>query len=697
MIRKVLFSTLLITVLSGFLQAAEFEPLEKLVQRRVSWLSGKVSFEKIPADAGKDVFELWTRNGKLIIGASNNSAASFGLNWYLKYYCRRSMSHLGDNLTPVAKLPEIKTKIRRTAQAEIRYALNYCTINYSMAFYDWKDWERELDWMALNGVNLLLMPVGTEAVWQKTLKKIGFSDKEILDFIPGPAFTAWWLMGNLEGWGGHVSQTMINQQTLLVRKILQRMKELGIQPVGQSFYGIVPTTLKQKVSAKIISQGNWAGGFQRPDFLLPEDPYFLKLSDIYYEEYKKLYGKDFQYFGGDPFHEGGKTVDIDVKKSALIIQNQMQKHFPESIWVLQGWQANPSGELLSGLNKPKTLVIELFGENTRNWEKRKGYEGTPFVWGTVSNFGEKVGLFGRLERFASEINRAAESSYAKDFRGVGIVPEGINNNPVAYDLVFELAWHKEKLDVKDWLKNYVRYRYGTDNEKLQNAWQMFLQTVYSSPSVYQEGPSESIFCARPNLDLESVSSWGTRKKNYDVEKFAEAVKLFVSAENEIPSSETYKTDKIDFLRQVNANKADEIYLKMSAAIKRKDVKEFQTAYADFEKLLLAQDRLLKDSPYFSLSTWLKRAENFGKTTSDKKLAVKNAKTLITFWGPDNPQTDLRDYSHREWSGLLSTLYLARWRKFAENTVKKLNNQHFTENYFQMEKNWAEGKDMNSGN
>ncbi len=34
-----------------------------------------------------------------------------------------------------------------------------------------------------------------EIIWQKTLQQFGFTEKEILDFIPGPAYTAWWLMG----------------------------------------------------------------------------------------------------------------------------------------------------------------------------------------------------------------------------------------------------------------------------------------------------------------------------------------------------------------------------------------------------------------------------------------------------------------------------------------------------------------------
>ena len=56
--------------------------------------------------------------------------------------------------------------------------------------------------MALNGVNLMLVSTGTKAVWQNVLEQFGYSVKRIHEFIPGPVYNAWWLMGNIRrlGW-----------------------------------------------------------------------------------------------------------------------------------------------------------------------------------------------------------------------------------------------------------------------------------------------------------------------------------------------------------------------------------------------------------------------------------------------------------------------------------------------------------------
>lgn len=694
--KKTLIIPLLLAITLFPLAAQQYDSVRKLAERRVPWLAPHLTLTSIPSENGLDVFELEALNGKVKISASSANAAAFGLNCYLKNYCHRSMSHMGDNLSPVAKLPELKTKIRNVCAYPVRYALNYCTISYTMSFYSWSDWERELDWMALNGVNLVLAPVGMEAVWQNTLLRLGYTHKETLDFIAGPAFGAWWLMGNLEGWGGPVSQTLITQQAQLQKNILKRMQELGIEPVMHGFYGMIPTTLKNKLKINVVEQGRWAGGFQRPDFLVPTDSSFRKISEIYYSEMKKLYGAGLHFFGGDPFHEGGSSKGVDVAVSATEIQQTMQQAFPGSTWVLQGWQSNPSSQLLKGLDKNKTLVIELFGENTNNWERRKGYEGTPFVWSHVSNFGEKTGIYGKLQRFADEVYRARNSQYASCLKGVGIIPEGIHNNPVAYDLMFELAWHTDSVNVSRWINDYILYRYGKTSPEMTRAWQMLLQTAYSSPDIEQEGPSESIFCARPGVDIQTVSSWGTRKRNYDLQKYEEAVRAFVDAGKDFAGIETYGIDKLDFVRQVLANKGDVVYRSMIDALKQNDRAAFTTSSLKFQQMIMQQDSLLSSSKHFQLNVWLQQAQTFGKTALDKKNALFNAKAQISYWGPDtNAGTNLRDYAHKEWSGLLSSLYLARWKEFTRIELLKLDGKpaNNPDVYYKLETAWARSSKM----
>ena len=423
--------------------AQDFGGVADLTQRVAPWTKDKIVFHSLPV-AVHDRFELETVKDQLHIYATTPSAAAMGFNYYLNNYCHQMMSHGADNLKPLDVLPEVRPKCVIETPFQYRYALNYCTFNYSMSFYQWNDWERELDWMALHGVNLMLATTGTEIVWQKTLQQFGFSEKEILDFIPGPAYTAWWLMGNLEGWGGPVTGDMITRQMQLQKRILSRMKELGIEPVLHGFYGMVPTTLQAKFpNAKIIDQGRWAGDFQRPAFLSPMDSLFTRMSDVYYQNVKKIYG-ECHFFGGDPFHEGGKSAELDVKSSAKSIQYQMQKHFPNSTWVLMAWGQNPGDELIQGIQKDNILVLELRGESENNWVKTNKIGNIPWIWCSINNYGETPGLKGKLDCVLQEPRRSFQIPQGNYLKGIGIAPEGILNNPVFYELLLNNAWGPSK-------------------------------------------------------------------------------------------------------------------------------------------------------------------------------------------------------------------------------------------------------------
>ncbi|MEX6691009.1 alpha-N-acetylglucosaminidase [Danxiaibacter flavus] len=676
-------------VISSVVSGADFKGVQALAQRRVPWLSKALVFKKTAA-LTEEQFTLTSDNNKLVISATTASAAAFGLNWYLKYYCHRSMSRMGDNLSPVYPLPKLDKPVTVSSFAQYRYALNYCTYNYTTSFYTWKDWEHELDWMALNGVNTMLVANGAEAVWQHVLKALNYSANAIDSFITGPAYNAWWLMGNIQAWGGPMAQSQIDNRAQLVQKMLRRMKSMGIEPVMPAFFGMVPADLKHKVKAHIITQGTW-GFFTRPDILDPTDALFDKMADLFYAETKRLYGNDIHLFSGDPFHEGGTSDGVNLAKAGLAVQKAMQRNFPGAVWVLQGWQANPRKEMLAEIDRSGILIQELFGENTQNWEDRKGYEGTPFIWCTVTNFGERPGVNGKLQRFADEVYRARKSAYGQYLKGVGIMPEGINNNPVVYELMMELAWHAEHVDVKQWIRDYATARYGKTNESVNAAWQLLLQTAYSSELGYAEGPPENILCARPALQIKSVSSWGSAKKKFDVAKYKEAVKLFAKALPGFEHSATYKLDLVNFVKQDIADDADTVFSRLVKAYEQKDATSFEEQSRIFLGLIDRTEELLNTNAYFSFNTYLQQAAIAATGNEERKNNLLNALMLVTFWGGDDPKEDnLHDYAYKEWGGLMSKYYKKRWQLYFEQLRNQLNGQQFAPiDFFHWERKWVQ--------
>lgn len=636
--------------------------------------------------SGNDSFTLSSINGKISIIGNSPVSVAFGLNWYMKYHCMVSDSWCGKMGAWPKKLPIIKEPLTIKTPLKTGFYLNYCTFSYSMPFWDWADWEREIDRMALNGITSPMAMVGVEAVWMETLLEFNYSRDEIKKFLPGPAYMGWFLMGNLEGMGGPMSDTWIERQRELGVKIANRMRELGMDPVFQSFFGMVPTNFAEKYfEADIVAQGKWQN-YDRPAVLNPIDPLFADMAKVWYEKYQDMFGTT-KYWAGDLFHEGGKSGNMDVETSARAVQEAMQASVPDAIWVIQSWGGNPRKDLLKGLDRQKTLIVDLCAEYWDRWNERGGFEGTPWVWGNITNWGGNIGLHGRLDAVATEPMRAKNDPVAGPWlRGTANVPEGIGTNPVVFDLACEMRWRDASPKLPEWLHTYACYRYGKSDATIDLAWDIFYKTAYGTHKGHRR-PSESYLCARPSLNVRTVSAWGSAAIYYEDREFADGVRKFASVASKFVGSDAYKYDLVDFTRQVVANNGRNVYNKIIKAYKENKSDSLKIYCSQFMELLDIQDQLLSTRPELSLSTWIEKARAAGSTDSERDQFEYNARALITTWSAEN--SALVDYAHREWSGLLRDYYAPRWKTFFDwmaQTVGQTNVKAPT--FTDFEQRWA---------
>ena len=55
--------------------------------------------------------------------------------------------------------------------------------------------------------------------------------------------------------------------------------------------------------------------------------------------------------------------------------------------------------------------------------------------------------------------------------GVGITPEGINQNYVMYEFALERAWDQATVNIEKWLQHYTFVRYGQiEDDHITVAW-----------------------------------------------------------------------------------------------------------------------------------------------------------------------------------------------------------------------------------
>lgn len=643
-----------------------------------------------------DFFELDQKGDKVVIRGNNYVNIATGLNWYLKYYAGIHLSWNGMTAKLPESLPKVSTPIRKETNLALRYDFNYCTYSYTMAFWDWKRWEKEIDWMALHGINLPLAVVGQECVWKNMLEKLGYTKEEINKFIAGPAFLAWWAMNNLEGWGGPNPDSWYTQQEALQKKILKRMREYGIEPVFPGYSGMVPHDANKKLGLNVTKPALW-NGFTRPAFLLPTDSRFNEIASLYYKELEKLFGKA-NYYSMDPFHELEDAGSVDFDAAGKAVLKAMKDVNPKATWVIQGWTENPRPEMIKNLNNGDILILDLFSECRPMWgipsiwKREKGYEQHDWLFCMIENFGGNVGLHGRMDQLLNNFYLTKNNPLAAHLKGIGLTMEGSENNPVMFELMCELPWRPEKFTKEEWLKDYLFARYGVRDEKITQAWSILADGIYNCPfGNNQQGPHESIFCGRPGLNNFQASSWSKMQNYYDPTSTEAAARLMLEVADKYKGNNNFEYDLVDIVRQSLSDRGRIVYNQTIADFKSFDKKSFAAHSQEFLNILLAQDRLLGTRSEFRVGRWIEQARNLGTTPEEKDLYEWNARVQITTWGNRVCANDggLRDYAHKEWNGLLKDFYYKRWAAYWQTLQDVLDGKPMVElDYYAMEEPWT---------
>lgn len=691
-----------------------YDEVNGIIERRLgkeyqSWFS--LELAENPTSTGYDFFELSNKNGKINIKGNDGVSLAMGLNHYLKYFCNVNISQVGDQVKMPSSIVNVDGTVFKETKVGTRYSYNYCTLSYSMAFWGAEEWRNELDWLALNGVNVVLDATAQEEVWRRFLTNFGYSHQDVKDFVAGPAYYAWAYMANLSGFGGPVHDSWFEERTELARQNQLIMRKLGMQPALQGYSGMVPNDINNyDESAEVIKQGTWCS-FQRPDMLVTTSDTFDKYADLFYKAQKEVYGDVSDYYATDPFHEGGNTGGMSSKAIAQEVMDSMLKADANGVWIIQSWQGNPSSELLAGLegNRDHALVLDLYAEKTPHYNEGgpgKGsygytpeFDGTPWVFCMLNNFGGRLGLHGHLNNLANNIPKALNST--QHMAGIGIAPEASVNNPVLYDFLFETIWQDdatkdlEVINLDTWLNDYATRRYGAESKSAQEAWSILKDTVYKAElNNNGQGAPESVVNARPALNIGAASTWGNAIISYDKVDLEKAAALLLEDYETLKDSEGYLYDVATVLQQVLSNSAQEYQKKMTAAYNAKDLDAFIENSTTFMEIIDNMEKVTSTNEYYLLGRWVEQAKALATNADDftKELYEFNAKSLVTTWGSYNQAEigGLKDYSNRQWSGLIEDFYKVRWERWITARINELSGKDYESsiNWFEWEWQWA---------
>jgi len=646
---------------------------ERVVQRLLPRHAAQFDMASIEPGNSGELCRIFGAGGRIRIEGSTPSALLLGVNWYLKYLAHLQISTNGDQLGSAGALPVPVTSIELETPYAYRYALNENVDGYTTPYWDWPRWEREIDVLALSGINAMLVERGTDLVLYRTFRDIGYSDREIRAWITQPAHQNWQLMGNLCCFNGPISLELLQKRAASAQRIIARLRELGITPVMPGFYGIVPNDFHRRFpGAHVIAQGEWAG-FTRPDWLDPRDPMFARLARTFYRHQHELFG-DSSIYDMEVFQEGGDSGSVPVPEAARAVQGALWAAHPGASWMMLAWQGNPRPDLLAGVDRQHLLIIDIDHDAVPRDDRQRDFQGAPFLFGGIWEFGGRTTLGANLGNITERLQRLGRSN--ANMAGTALFTEGADTNPFAFDLFTEMAWRAAPLDMSSWIASYVQRRYGVADPDAIRAWQVLVHTAYDIRvdgvvfNSERDAPQESLFAARPSLTANRASNWSPEAMRYDAAAFKGALPALLRA---APQLRNQSYDLVDVARQTLANESRVLLPQIKDAYDSRDRRQFASLTNRWLRLMELQDELLATDRAFLVGSWLAYVAPWASTPAELARLNYDARSILTTWG-DRKASDvahLHDYGNKDWAGLTRDYYRVRWATYFRSLAEEL--------------------------
>ncbi len=648
-----------------------------------------------PKPAAAPWYEVTAHGGQVAVRGSSAIAALRGAYAYLSATGTAQMNWEGDRVAS-GRLPDYNSG-RVATPFQHRVYLNTCTYGYTTPFWDWKRWQREIDWMALHGIDMPLAMEGQEYVWRQLWQEEGLNASELDGYFSGPAFTPWQRMGNIEGYQAPLPANWILKKRDLQKRILSAMRALGMEPILPAFGGYVPKAFADKhPDAHIYRMRAWEG-FHETWWLDPADPLFAKLAGRFLDLYEAAYGKG-RYYLADSFNEmlppvgdepvvkgayGDSTanaakageVDPKVKAERLAaygkrIHDSIRQGRPNAVWVMQGWlfgadqkfwTADAIAAFLRDVPDDGLMVLDIGNDRYANAHTTaEAFHGKQWIYGYVHNYGGSNPVYGDLDYYREDVPAIAADPHHGKLKGFGVFPEGLDTNSVVYEYLYDLGWSGQAGRLEDWLTNYTRARYGRTSPELVTAWLRVkdgaFRTRYWTPRWWHSTAGAYLLCKRPDIAMA-----GYEGAPGDRPALKDGLSQLLALAPGFGSSPLFRYDVVEFTRHSISLDLDDRIKAAIAAYRSGDIATADAGVEAIKARATALDDLMGAQPR-SLAGWIAEARAYGDTPAEKAYYERNARAQVTVWGGSG---NLHDYASKAWQGLYRDFYLPRWAMLFE--------------------------------
>lgn len=609
------------------------DKVNKITERFYPHLKIEIRYDK-----DDYVIKSYQDSGKnyLFLFGGNPRATIYAVYRYFELYCGAKWFWDGDiiNKCPLSFTDISVVETPKFDYRGIRYFAHRSLHRFQAEHWSYEDWKKEIDYLLKKRLNLFMLRIGMDDLWQKAFPDIVTypSDDYIEEYVG-------------EGYNDRTPFWNLKFRGELRKKILNYAFERDLLHPEDSgtmthWYSKTPTEFIEKQNPTLLPleveqySGKESQVFDIRDKSNLEN--YFKLTDTHVKEYGS--GKIFHTIGlGERMYskdrEKNKAMKFYVYRE---ISDYIKKTYPNSPLLIASWDLwmrftpEEVQELLKELDPSQAIIFDYTSDalTENNFTK----------WGVVGKFPWVFGIFGGYEpnneiRGVYEIlnDRVKLAKADPMCKGFVFWPEFSHGDNFMLEYFASNSWGGETISISEQIDKYCRDRYNSKiSSKMAKIWHKFMPLVEEASWTYNE--ERQIQLDNSFTDIIRHASFD---KQYSSIYKRKADRIFTFIDNAIEilqeistitaTDEMTRRDLFDIARTVisrflNANVYQSQYLYSINA----PLSDIEASFDNCKELLNGLTNLLGLSEDFSLLSSFNRLHAVAKVNPNFETTLKNS-------------------------------------------------------------------------
>lgn len=576
------------------------------------------------------------KNKYLWLAGGRPRSTIYAVYRYFELFCSCHWFWDGDRVSHTEQMPLDNIDISESPRFDyrgLRYFAHRSLHRFQAEHWSFEDWKQEIDWMLKKRLNIFMMRMGMDDLWQKAFPDI-VSYPEYDKPLPeaGLGYDDRNLFWSLE-YRGELRKKILRYA---FERDLMHPEDCGTM---SHWYSRTPYEFLDKEKPELLPQtttgyseitGRVFDIRQKKNF-----DYYAKLTDTHIKEYGK--GEIFHTIGLGERRYSNDSEENERMKLYVYrkICSHIKEKYPNAPLLIASWDLWYSFKdeevrsLVSELDPSQSFIFDYTSDTVRenNFTKWDVVNKFPWIFGIFSAFEPNSEIRGFYELINERIKIAKKD---KMCRGLVLWPELSHGDPFAIEYVVNNAWERETLSICEQTDRYCMSRYNDDiSEEMMRLWRDFMVIVelesWSMDNKYPETVCGDLF-ARPlskiDFSCENAVAYKSRSALI-LEQRDVAVSILNRLASLSYSDEMTKRDFYDIARTVVSRFTNGAILYAEYLYTQKaDVDKLEQAISNAINMLECLTDILSSHEDYSMLSTLTLLQKTEKTNPNFEITLK---------------------------------------------------------------------------